>query len=86
MRTIVVALSLLLALLLLPVPGLAQETPRTGGVLKAAMIGEPPSLDLHWTTASSGTAGSPGNPHHSRMSVDPAQTVGPLSPVARRAQ
>jgi peptide/nickel transport system substrate-binding protein len=29
----------------------AQETPRTGGVLKAAMIGEPPSLDLHWTTA-----------------------------------
>jgi hypothetical protein len=42
MRTIVVALSLLLALLLLPGPGLAQETPRTGGVLKAAMIGEPP--------------------------------------------
>ncbi len=29
----------------------AQEQPRTGGVLKAAMIGEPPSLDLHWTTA-----------------------------------
>jgi peptide/nickel transport system substrate-binding protein len=29
----------------------AQETPRMGGVLKAAMIGEPPSLDLHWTTA-----------------------------------
>src|SRR5262249_56746335 len=29
----------------------AQETPRAGGVLKAAMIGEPPSLDLHWTTA-----------------------------------
>jgi peptide/nickel transport system substrate-binding protein len=27
------------------------ETPRMGGVLKAAMIGEPPSLDLHWTTA-----------------------------------
>jgi peptide/nickel transport system substrate-binding protein len=24
---------------------------RFGGVLKAAMIGEPPSLDLHWTTA-----------------------------------
>src|SRR6185369_5173088 len=32
-------------------PALAQETPRPGGVLKAAMIGEPPSLDLHWTTA-----------------------------------
>jgi len=29
----------------------SQETPRAGGVLKAAMIGEPPSLDLHWTTA-----------------------------------
>jgi peptide/nickel transport system substrate-binding protein len=33
------------------VPVHAQEQPRTGGVLKAAMIGEPPSLDLHWTTA-----------------------------------
>ena len=29
----------------------SSETPRMGGVLKAAMIGEPPSLDLHWTTA-----------------------------------
>ena len=29
----------------------AQETPRTGGVLKVAMIGEPPTLDMHWTTA-----------------------------------
>jgi peptide/nickel transport system substrate-binding protein len=29
----------------------AQEQPRQGGVLKAAMIGEPPSLDLHSTTA-----------------------------------
>jgi peptide/nickel transport system substrate-binding protein len=29
----------------------AQETPRSGGILKAAMIGEPPSLDLQWTTA-----------------------------------
>jgi peptide/nickel transport system substrate-binding protein len=28
-----------------------EEPPRTGGVLKAAMIGEPPSLDLHTTTA-----------------------------------
>ncbi|HEV8306145.1 MAG TPA: ABC transporter substrate-binding protein [Methylomirabilota bacterium] len=32
-------------------PLAAQEQPRVGGVLKAAMIGEPPSLDLHWTTA-----------------------------------
>ncbi len=27
------------------------EQPRRGGVLRVAMIGEPPSLDLHWTTA-----------------------------------
>jgi peptide/nickel transport system substrate-binding protein len=32
-------------------PAESQETPRSGGVLRAAMIGEPPSLDLHWTTA-----------------------------------
>ena len=32
-------------------PATAQDTPRSGGVLKAAMIGEPPTLDLHWTTA-----------------------------------
>jgi peptide/nickel transport system substrate-binding protein len=44
-------LSLLLALVVADQPGHAQETPRMGGVLKAAMIGEPPSLDLHWTTA-----------------------------------
>ena len=29
----------------------AQDAPRAGGVLKAAMIGEPPTLDLHSTTA-----------------------------------
>ncbi len=49
--------ALLLSLLTLAVttlpagPAPAQETPRGGGVLKAAMIGEPPTLDLHWTTA-----------------------------------
>jgi len=49
--------ALLLTLLTLAVttlaagPALAQETPRSGGVLKAAKIGEPPTLDLHWTTA-----------------------------------
>jgi peptide/nickel transport system substrate-binding protein len=43
---------------LLPILGLvvfapahAQETPRQGGILKAAMIGEPPTLDTHTTTA-----------------------------------
>jgi peptide/nickel transport system substrate-binding protein len=34
-------------------PGLAmvQDAPRSGGILKAAMIGEPPTLDTHTTTA-----------------------------------
>jgi peptide/nickel transport system substrate-binding protein len=32
-------------------PSSAQEQPRMGGVFKAAMIGEPPTLDLHTTTA-----------------------------------
>jgi peptide/nickel transport system substrate-binding protein len=32
-------------------PAVSQETPRPGGVLKAAMIGEPPTLDTHTTTA-----------------------------------
>src|SRR5215475_8910557 len=41
----------LLTLLLGPMLAAAQDAPRTGGVLKAAMIGEPPSLDLHSTTA-----------------------------------
>jgi peptide/nickel transport system substrate-binding protein len=30
---------------------LARDTPRQGGILKAAMIGEPPTLDTHTTTA-----------------------------------
>jgi peptide/nickel transport system substrate-binding protein len=34
-----------------PVAAQAPEQPRPGGVLKAAMIGEPPTLDLHTTTA-----------------------------------
>jgi peptide/nickel transport system substrate-binding protein len=32
-------------------PADAQEAPRPGGILKAAMIGEPPTLDTHTTTA-----------------------------------
>ena len=43
---VVLALSLVVAS-----PALAQEQPRAGGVFKAAMIGEPPTLDLHTTTA-----------------------------------
>jgi peptide/nickel transport system substrate-binding protein len=29
----------------------AAEAPRTGGTLKVAIIGEPPTIDAHWTTA-----------------------------------
>ena len=48
MKTLITALLLTLAV----GPALAQEqAPRMGGVLKIAMIGEPPSLDLHTTTA-----------------------------------
>src|SRR4051812_13122980 len=32
-------------------PAAAQTTPRQGGILKLAMIGEPPTLDAHTTTA-----------------------------------
>ena len=46
-------LPLLLTLLVAVMPAAAQtpEQPRAGGILKAAMIGEPPTLDLHTTTA-----------------------------------
>jgi peptide/nickel transport system substrate-binding protein len=49
MRRLVPGLSLLV--LALAVPAAAQEQPKPGGVLKIAMIGEPPTLDLHTTTA-----------------------------------
>src|SRR5499426_2522526 len=49
MSTLFLMLAALLALA--AAPASAQETPRTGGVMKAAMIGEPPSLDVHMTTA-----------------------------------
>jgi len=45
------ALVMLLLSLGLVAPLAAQEQPRMGGVFKAAMIGEPPTLDLHKTTA-----------------------------------
>ena len=32
-------------------PAAAPDAPRPGGILKAAMIGEPPTLDTHTTTA-----------------------------------
>jgi peptide/nickel transport system substrate-binding protein len=47
-------LAVLAALVLLGAaapPVMAQAPPKMGGVFKAAMIGEPPTLDLHTTTA-----------------------------------
>ena len=46
-----VALGLLGLLLLAPGSGGAQETPRMGGVLKVATIGEAPTLDIPMSTA-----------------------------------
>jgi peptide/nickel transport system substrate-binding protein len=50
MRVAALAFALVLAVI---TAAAAQqpEQPRTGGVLRAAMIGEPPTLDLHTTTA-----------------------------------
>jgi peptide/nickel transport system substrate-binding protein len=51
-RLAVAALALSVGLALVcTAPLRAQEQPKPGGVLKAAMIGEPPTLDLHTTTA-----------------------------------
>ena len=44
-------LSALFVLAALAAPAGAQDTPRQGGILKAAIIGEPPTLDTHTTTA-----------------------------------
>ena len=44
--------ALLSLLILAAAPGAsAQDQPRAGGVLKAGLIGEAPTLDLHATTA-----------------------------------
>src|SRR5690348_4562106 len=52
-RHAALALFFLLATLALgwAASGAAQEAPKAGGVLKVATIGEPPTLDLHTTTA-----------------------------------
>src|SRR2546429_4635825 len=49
-RSNVAALALLLVALALVAPADAQA-PRKGGTLRVAMIGEPPTLDAHVTTA-----------------------------------
>ncbi|MDQ7841002.1 MAG: ABC transporter substrate-binding protein [bacterium] len=46
-----VALAVILALVLLPLIPSAAQQPRRGGALRIAHIGEPPTLDQHWTTA-----------------------------------
>jgi peptide/nickel transport system substrate-binding protein len=51
MRLKVVALAALLTLLAVVSTARAQETPRMGGVLKVAAIGEPPTLDIAMSTA-----------------------------------
>jgi peptide/nickel transport system substrate-binding protein len=50
-RLTVLAAATGLALTVTGGPLHAQEQPKMGGVFKAAMIGEPPTLDLHTTTA-----------------------------------
>ena len=52
-RSIAVGTAMLISLVLLvsAAPTDAQEAPRKGGILKAAIIGEPPTLDTHTTTA-----------------------------------
>jgi len=42
--------ALVLIMLALAGPGLAQ-TPKKGGVIRVGILGEPPALDAHWTTA-----------------------------------
>ncbi len=50
MNAVLLSLALALALVT-PVAAQPSEQPRVGGVLRVAMIGEPPTLDLHTTTA-----------------------------------
>jgi peptide/nickel transport system substrate-binding protein len=46
-----ISLTVLAVSLLLVTSAAAQETPRMGGVLKVASIGEPPTLDIPMSTA-----------------------------------
>src|SRR5437762_4873446 len=50
MTIVLLTLALLFALVV-PAPAQQPEGPRTGGVFRVAMIGEPPTLDVHTTTA-----------------------------------
>src|SRR5262249_4029375 len=50
-RALALAVLALTAWAIAGAPADAQTVPRRGGVLRVAMIGEPPTLDLHVTTA-----------------------------------
>ena len=56
----------------------AQEQPKTGGVLKVAMIGEPPTLDMHTTTADDRAARSCGTSTRRSSPTTRASTPIPL--------
>src|SRR4026208_1814685 len=34
-----------------PPAGAGAQTPKRGGVIRVAVLGDPPTLDAHWTTA-----------------------------------
>lgn len=51
LKTLAAALAVVLGSFVLASPLPAQETPRMGGVLKVAAIGEPPTLDIPMSTA-----------------------------------
>ncbi len=51
MRRLSLAFSAILVVTTIGALAAPVDAQKAGGVLKAGMIGEPPSLDLHWTTA-----------------------------------
>jgi len=65
----------------------AQETPRMGGVLKVASIGEPPTLDIQATTTKpvpwqEGAGSAPrrreaGRPSHQRPRLETSSGLAP---------
>src|SRR2546428_9855049 len=69
----------LLALALVVVTAQPSAAQRTGGVLKAGMIGEPPSLDIHWTTAGVTQQITP-HPGETPQTYDPGFHVVPVAP------
>jgi peptide/nickel transport system substrate-binding protein len=50
-RACALAVIFILVFVLLPLVPTSAQQPRRGGVLRIAHIGEPPTLDQHWTTA-----------------------------------